>query len=93
MIELLFKLAFLKINSYFKCDFIIIDEIFDACSNENKDIAVKLVEFFKMQYKKLLVVSHNNAIIDTIDERLTIVKNVNGNTILNTSGFICFLRS
>jgi DNA repair exonuclease SbcCD ATPase subunit len=81
IMELLFKMAFLKINSYFKSDFIIIDEIFDACSEENKPMAIKLVEFFKMTYKKMLVVSHNPSIIELFDQRLNIhYDTVNGNT-------------
>ena len=72
IIELIFKLAFLRINSYFKSDFIIIDEIFDACSEDNKPMTIKLLEYFKTQYKKLLLVSHNQSIINLFDQRLTI---------------------
>src|SRR5690606_29324510 len=67
ILELLFKIAFLKINVYFKNKFIIIDEIFDACSEENRKVAIKLVEFFKMNYKKMLIVSHNPVIISLFD--------------------------
>lgn len=84
IMELLFKLSFLKINSYYKCDYIVVDEIFDACSEENKKIAIKLVEFFKLQYKQMLLVSHNPAIINIFDKRLIIKKDeINGNTIVN----------
>ena len=82
IIELLFKMAFLNINAYFKSDFIIIDEIFDACSEENKHMAIKLVEFFKMTYKKMLIVSHNLAIIDLFDRRLTIKYDDNNGNII-----------
>jgi len=42
----------------------------------------KLVEFFKVHYEKMIVVSHNNAIISTFDKRLKIMKNGdNGNFI------------
>ena len=82
MLELIFRLAFLKINSYFKCSFIIIDEIFDACSTENLSMAIKLVEFFKMHYKKMIVVSHNEAIIGTFDQKLQIIKTDDGNMIV-----------
>lgn len=83
IMELLFKMAFLKINSYFKSDYIIIDEIYDACSEENKPMAIKLVEFFKMTYKKMLVVSHNPSIIDLFDSRLVInYDEQNGNTLV-----------
>ena len=78
MIELIFKLSFLRINSYFKCSFIIIDEIFDACSVENRKMAIKLIEFFKLQYKKMIVVSHNEAIVGTFDKRLRIKGSVDG---------------
>ncbi len=78
MIELIFKLSFLRINSYFKCSFIIIDEIFDACSVENRKMAIKLIEFFKLQYKKMIVVSHNEAIVGTFDKRLRIKGSVHG---------------
>ena len=83
IIELIFKLAFLKINCYFKSSFIIIDEIFDACSNENKDMAVKLIDYFGSQYEKILLVSHNHTIINTFNKRLVILKDiVNGNSIV-----------
>lgn len=83
IMELLFKMAFLKINSYFKSDYIIIDEIYDACSEENKPMAIKLVEFFKMTYKKMLVVSHNPSIMELFDSRLTInYDEVNGNVLV-----------
>ena len=83
IMELLFKLAFLSINNYFTSDFIIIDEIFDACSQENKYMAIKLVEYFKTQYKKILLVSHNQDIINLFDHRIVIKKDeINGNSIL-----------
>ena len=85
IIELIFKLAFLKINCYFKSSFIIIDEIFDACSNENKDMAVKLIDYFGSQYDKILLVSHNHTIINTFNKRLVILKDsVNGNSIIQS---------
>lgn len=83
IMDLIFKMAFLKINTYFKTDFIIIDEVYDACSEENFPMAKKLVEFFKMNYKKMLVVSHNPNIISLFDETIDIVyDNVNGNKII-----------
>jgi hypothetical protein len=82
IMELLFKIGFLKINSYFKCDLIIIDEIFDACSKENRPMAMKLVEFFKEKYKQMLLVSHNPDIISLFDSRIIIKKDdINGSTI------------
>jgi DNA repair exonuclease SbcCD ATPase subunit len=83
IIDLIFKLAFLRINSYFKSDFIIIDEIFDACSEDNKPMTIKLLEYFKTQYKKLLLVSHNQSIVNLFDQRLTITHDIkNGNSIV-----------
>ena len=82
ILELICKLSFLRVNAYFDCSFIIIDEIFDACSDTNIKMAIKLVEFFKVHYEKMIVVSHNNAIISTFDKRLKIMKNGdNGNFI------------
>lgn len=82
ILDLIFKLSFFKINSNFNCQFIIIDEIFDACSNQNKAFAMKLVEYFKTQYDKMLFVSHNEAIINLFDEELKIVSTDNGNMII-----------
>lgn len=83
IIELLFKLAFLQMNSYFKTNFIIIDEIFDKCSDENKILATKLVDYFKTQYNKILLVSHNSSIINMFDKRIIIKKNlINGNDVV-----------
>ena len=82
IMELIFKLAFLQINTYLHSDFIIIDELFDACSEENKPMAIKLVEYFKTQYNKILLVSHNQSIINLFDKRLTIERDlINGNSI------------
>ena len=83
IMELIFKVAFLRINSYLKSDFIIIDELFDACSESNKTMAIKLIEYYKTQYNKILLVSHNQNIINLFDSRLIIKHdNVNGNTII-----------
>jgi len=82
IMELIFKLAFLRINCYFKSDLIIIDEIFDACSEENKTMAIKLLEYYKLQYNKILLVSHNQSIINTFDNRIVIKRDMkNGNSI------------
>jgi DNA repair exonuclease SbcCD ATPase subunit len=82
IMELIFKLAFLRINCYFKSDLIIIDEIFDACSEENKTMAIKLLEYYKLQYNKMLLVSHNQSIINTFDNRIVIKRDIkNGNSI------------
>ena len=82
IMELIFKLAFLRINTYLHSDFIIIDELFDACSEENKPMAIKLVEYFKTQYNKILLVSHNQSIINLFDKRLIIERdNIYGNKI------------
>ena len=83
IMELIFKVAFLRINSYLKSDFIIIDELFDACSESNKTMAIKLIEYYKTQYNKILLVSHNQNIINLFDSRLIIKHDsVNGNTII-----------
>jgi exonuclease SbcC len=83
IIELIFKVALLRINSYLKSDFIIIDELFDACSEDNKSMAIKLVEYYKTQYNKMLLVSHNQSIINLFDKRLIINHdNINGNNII-----------
>jgi DNA repair exonuclease SbcCD nuclease subunit/DNA repair exonuclease SbcCD ATPase subunit len=83
IMELIFKVAFMRINTYLKTDFIIIDELFDACSEENKPIAIKLVEYYKTQYNKILLVSHNQSIINLFDKRLIIKHDkINGNNII-----------
>lgn len=82
IIDLIFALAFLQMGSNrFKSDLIIIDELFDAASNENKHVAISLLEYFKTVYDKLLVVSHNDDIIQTFDKRLRI-KNEGGNVVV-----------
>jgi DNA repair exonuclease SbcCD ATPase subunit len=83
IMELIFKVAFLKINTSFKSDFIIIDEIYDACSVENFQMVKKLIEFFKMNYTKMFVVSHNPNIINLFDKKISIhYDQVNGNKII-----------
>ena len=79
IIDLIFALAFLQIGGKkFECDLIIIDELFDAASNQNKHIAIRLLEYFKSCYDKLLVVSHNDDIIQTFDHRLCIKNEKSG---------------
>jgi DNA repair exonuclease SbcCD ATPase subunit len=81
-VELLFKMAFLKINSRVICDFLMLDEIYDACSEDNKHMAIKLVEFFRLHYKKMLVVSHNPTITGLFDSTFEIKYDpINGNTL------------
>ena len=79
--ELIIKTAFLSINTYIKCDLLIIDELFDASSENNKTKSLKLLEFLKKKYKKMLLVSHNPDIKPCFDIEILINKNITGNTI------------
>lgn len=82
IMELIFRLAFININTYFKSNLIIIDEIYDGCSYDNKHIAENMVEIYKTMCDKILVVSHDSLIIDKFDNTLKIVSDKkNGNKI------------
>lgn len=83
IMELLFKVAFLKINAMFETDFLIVDEIYDACSVENFPMAKKLIEFFKTKYKRMLIVSHNRDVKKLFDNTISIKRDEkNGNQIM-----------
>jgi DNA repair exonuclease SbcCD ATPase subunit len=75
LIDLLFKLAFIRINVHMTTDIMIIDEIYDACSVENFPMIKKLIEFFRIKFKKMLIVSHNPDIINLFDKTITIINN------------------
>lgn len=82
--DLIFKLAFLKINGYLQTNIVCIDEGFDACSNENVPFVLKMIDLFRSQYDNVLVVSHNTNVISKFDLRLKIEKKANGNVVLAT---------
>ena len=81
MIELIFRMAFTQINSYIKCGLLMVDEIFDGCSNQNRDMVLKLIEHFKYYYNKMIVISHDTEISNMFDSRIRIKQNNNGNII------------
>ena len=43
---------------------------------------IKLIEYYKTQYNKILLVSHNQNIINLFDSRLIIKHDNNGNSII-----------
>ena len=46
-------------------------------------MAIKLLEYYKTQYNKILLVSHNQSIINSFDSRIKIKRDdKNGNSIL-----------
>jgi ABC-type lipoprotein export system ATPase subunit len=45
-------------------------------------MAIKFLEYYKLQYNKILLVSHNQSIINTFDNRIVIKRDSkNGNSI------------
>lgn len=64
-------------------EFIIVDEIFDGCSEQNFDISLKLINSFRQRYRKILLISHNINVIKMFDKRIRIrVDDVEGNKVI-----------
>jgi DNA repair exonuclease SbcCD ATPase subunit len=91
LLNLVFRLALVQINNHIRTDFIIIDEGFGACDDENKVIIKRVLEYMKRHFKWLLIVSHDKFIksfydidlrIQTVQEKSEYVS-VSGSRITN----------
>lgn len=62
LFDLVFRLALAQINNNIRTNFIVIDEGFGKCDDENKFVIKKVLEYMKAQFKWLLIVSHDKFI-------------------------------
>jgi DNA repair exonuclease SbcCD ATPase subunit len=67
-----FRLTFNKLNGKIKTDFLIIDEGFSCCDEENIDKLKALFDFIRNNYKWCLVITHLEEIKNNFDSMLFI---------------------
>jgi DNA repair exonuclease SbcCD ATPase subunit len=70
-----FRLIFNQINTKISCNFLIIDEGFSCCDNENLIKLKYLFDFIKQKYTWCLAITHLDTIKDYFDETIKIEKN------------------
>lgn len=76
--NLAFRLAFGRLDRNMCVNFLIIDEGFDNCSDENLPKFKNMFELIKKQYKWCIVISHLEKIKNFYDDTYSIEKNENG---------------
>jgi DNA repair exonuclease SbcCD ATPase subunit len=69
-----FRLVFNNINAKISCDFLIIDEGFSCCDNENLIKIKYLFDFIKQKYTWCLAITHLETIKDYFDKVICIDK-------------------
>jgi DNA repair exonuclease SbcCD ATPase subunit len=66
------KIVFNQLNCRLKTDFIIIDEGFSSCDNENVNKLKPLYEYLRRNFKWCLVISHIESIKDNFDQIINV---------------------
>lgn len=74
LLNLMFRLAFNKINNYIDMDFLIIDEGLKFSDNKNKEVIRRLIEYMKDSYEWIIMISHDNFIKTFYDKDINIEK-------------------
>jgi DNA repair exonuclease SbcCD ATPase subunit len=72
LLDLVFRLALVQINNHVKTKFLIIDEGFNACDQENKNNVRDLLSYMKSHYDWILIVSHDEFIKSFYDMSISI---------------------
>jgi DNA repair exonuclease SbcCD ATPase subunit len=72
IMNIVFRLAMLDLNSNFKADFFIIDEGFSYCDSENLDKLKVLFEYLRKKFKWSLIVSHLEEVKGNFDKEIQI---------------------
>lgn len=72
--NMVFRIVFNQINCKVRCDFLIIDEGFSCCDQENLVRLKSLFDLIREKYKWCLVITHLDTIKDYFDEQLNIDK-------------------
>lgn len=76
-----FRLAFNRINGRIKTDFLIIDEGFSCCDEENVGRLKALFEFIRKNYRWCLVITHLDEIKNNFDSIISIDRRPSGSKI------------
>lgn len=74
LLDLIFRIALTQLNHNVKSSWLIIDELLDGCSVENKHYLSKLMSYIKMYYDWILVISHDDAVKESLDNVYSIKK-------------------
>ena len=74
LLNLMFRLAFNKINNYIDMDFLIIDEGLKFSDNKNKEVIKRLIEHMKDSYEWIIMISHDDFIKTFYDQDINIEK-------------------
>ena len=86
ILDLIFRIALVQINNHIKTNFMIIDEGFSACDNDNKNNVKTLLEYMSNYYDWILIISHDDFIKSFYDMDITIkkttVENIKGSKIV-----------
>jgi DNA repair exonuclease SbcCD ATPase subunit len=78
MMNICFKIALDRYNNYVKPQFIVIDEVFNCCDDDNIDKLPSLFNYIKQHYKFAIIVSHDDRIKKMYDVCADVVKNDDG---------------
>lgn len=77
IVNMAFRLAFNKLNGRIKTDFLIIDEGFSCCDEDNISKLKSLFEFIRKEYKWCLVITHLEDVKTNFDSIINIDR-ING---------------
>jgi DNA repair exonuclease SbcCD ATPase subunit len=66
------RLAFLNVTSLPKCDVFVLDEPGTALDNDNLAGFIRILELIKGSFKTVLLISHLDALKDTVDMQINI---------------------
>ena len=83
LLNLIFRLAFNKINNFIDFNFLIIDEGLKFSDNKNKGVIKKLIEHMKESYKWIIMISHDDFIKTFYEKDLSIKKISNDESNIN----------
>jgi len=74
MASLAIRVALINVSSLTKTNMIIIDEGFGALDDTNIEACSRLLESLKKWFRNIIVISHVDAIKDSVDNSLEIIK-------------------
>ena len=73
--NIVYRIALTELNPNMKANFMIIDEAFDSADDNNKLEMKKLINYLRLLYDWILIISHDDNIKDTFDNTLEITNN------------------
>lgn len=72
--DLVTRLVINKLNQSTRQDFLICDELLDGVSESNKSVIIKLIDYFKIYYDWVILITHDEQIRQYCDTVLSIEK-------------------